>query len=91
MIHGIIPRASIKNAWTGMIFSGVRQSVEKVNVTGGEKMKRKSFELEMTAIHLRLPTILLAKFDEYCKDNNYMRVEGVRAAIRLILKEDGRS
>ena len=60
----------------------------KVN---GEKMKRKSFELEMTAIHLRLPTILLAKFDEYCKDNNYMRVEGVRAAIRLILKEDGRS
>tara|TARA_B100001245_G_C22885705_1_gene426157 strand:+ start:1908 stop:2072 length:165 start_codon:yes stop_codon:yes gene_type:complete len=53
-------------------------------------MKRKSFELEMTAIHLRLPTILLAKFDEYCKDNNYMRVEGVRAAIRLILKEDGR-
>ena len=90
MIHGIIPRASGNNSWTGMIFSGVRQSVEKVNVTGGEKMKRKSFELEMTAIHLRLPTILLAKFAEYCKDNNYMRVEGVRAAIRLILKEDGR-
>jgi len=62
-------------------------SARKVN---GEKMKRKSFELEMTAIHLRLPTILLAKFDEYCKDNNYMRVEGIRAAIRLILKEDGR-
>jgi len=39
----------------------------------------------MTAVRLTLPTKLLCKFDQFCEDHDYNRVEGIRQAMRKML------
>tara|TARA_R100000365_G_C2670907_1_gene20168 strand:+ start:162 stop:320 length:159 start_codon:yes stop_codon:yes gene_type:complete len=41
---------------------------------------------EVTAIRLPLPIKLLTKFDQFCEEHDYNRVEGIRQAIREMLE-----
>ena len=41
---------------------------------------------EVTAVRLTLPTKLLTKFDQFCEEHDYNRVEGIRQAIREMLE-----
>ena len=42
---------------------------------------------EVTAVRLTLPTKLLTKFDQFCEEHDYNRVEGIRQAMREMLEE----
>ena len=42
---------------------------------------------EVTAIRLTLPIKLLTKFDQFCEEHDYNRVEGIRQAMREMLEE----
>ena len=49
-----------------------------------ERVKR----LQYVSILAKIPNDLLCKFDQWCEDNSYTRVEGIRHAIRKKLKEE---
>jgi metal-responsive CopG/Arc/MetJ family transcriptional regulator len=45
-------------------------------------------KLEYIPILAKIPRNLLNKFDQYCEDNSYTRIEGIRHAMRKKLKEE---
>ena len=45
-------------------------------------------KLEYVPILAKIPRNLLNKFDQYCEDNSYTRIEGIRQAMRIKLKKE---
>ena len=52
-----------------------------------EKKQKKERKTNMESIRLTLPIKLLTKFDQYCENEDYARVEGIREAMRVAIRD----
>jgi len=78
--HSTYPRDFFEDLNNRAKRSLIRSQGGRVSLKGEERQ-------EQVAIRLTLPKKLLTKFDQYCENEDYTRVEGIRQAMRDTLRE----
>ena len=68
-------------------FKNEHRARTQARLSGQRLPLRSEDRPEIASIRLTLPIKLLTKFDQYCENEDYTRVEGIREAMRVVIRD----